>query len=257
MKIRMFVAVHTNFDIPSNFSVMQPVTPMKTGFSAMTFRGLTDIYGRFQATEPCLRHSQLCPAYEPVHSSHMSAGICQSASRHSTRQKGIAFTAVKTSYVVYTHGSSNIRFNNILCMIRSSDWRMMSSGMWCRMGLLRTDDSEELIATIIRVEEISELASYVLWSVFLHSMSQLRVTAYVVSSSLILSTLMTEAIRSSESSVLKRPIRHHSPEYGIRHIHRHENFRSYWSSNRSPSLVFMLFLALVGHALHILCVPPQ
>jgi hypothetical protein len=51
--------------------------------------------------------------------------------------------------------------------------------------------------------------------VFLRSVLQLLVTANFVSSSLIISTLMMKAIRSSETSVLTRAIQHHIPEDGI------------------------------------------
>jgi hypothetical protein len=46
---------------------------------------------------------------------------------------------------------------------------------------------------------------------------QLRVTANVVPSSLIPSTLMLEAIISPETSAFTRTTRHHAPEDGILH----------------------------------------
>jgi hypothetical protein len=46
--------------------------------------------------------------------------------------------------------------------------------------------------------------------------------SYVVPSSQIFSTLMMEAIRSSETSVLTRATQRHSPEDGIPHSHRLE-----------------------------------
>jgi hypothetical protein len=63
------------------------------------------------------------------------------------------------------------------------------------MVLVRTDVSEERIASIIRVKRICE----------------------VVPSSLIVLNLLMEAIRSSETSVLTRATMCHIPEEGILH----------------------------------------
>jgi hypothetical protein len=51
--------------------------------------------------------------------------------------------------------------------------------------------------------------------VFLRRAIQLLVSTNVVPSSLILSTLMMEAISSSETFVLTKVARHHTPENGI------------------------------------------
>jgi hypothetical protein len=60
---------------------------------------------------------------------------------------------------------------------------------------------------------------YTVWRV-LRSVLRLLVTADVVPSTLILVTLMMEAIRSSETSVLTRATRRNMPKEGILHSHR-------------------------------------
>jgi hypothetical protein len=71
-------------------------------------------------------------------------------------------------------------------------WRMPPSGMVHRVALVRTDVSEECIASIITVTTIGELGT----------------TLAVTNNQ---STLLMEAIRSPETSVLTRTI-HHIPE---------------------------------------------
>jgi hypothetical protein len=88
------------------------------------------------------------------------------------------------------------------------------------VALVRTDVLEEGIAPNIRVNRIRELGTTL-------AVTSYVVTVNVVPSSLVLDTLMMQAIRSSETSVLTRAIRRHIPEDGMFHSHRRETFKSY------------------------------
>jgi hypothetical protein len=101
---------------------------------------------------------------------------------------------------------------------------ILSSGMLRRVTLVRTDVSEELSASNIRMTRIGELGTL---AVFLCSVCRLLVTANVVPSSMILVTLMMEALSSSETSVLTRATRRNIPEDAILYSYRRENLKSY------------------------------
>jgi hypothetical protein len=93
---------------------------------------------------------------------------------------------------------------------------MVSSGMLRRVALLRTDISEELSASFIRVTRIDELGTTL---------------AGVVPSSPILVTLTKETLSSSEMSALTRATQRNIPEDTILHSHRRENLKSYLDFN--------------------------
>jgi bacterioferritin-associated ferredoxin len=86
--------------------------------------------------------------------------------------------------------------------------------------LVRTDVSEERIASIIRVKRIGELRTALAVTskcsiVCLRNVLQLLVISNVIPSSQIFVTLMMVAMRSSETSVLTRSTLRHILEDGI------------------------------------------
>jgi hypothetical protein len=80
---------------------------------------------------------------------------------------------------------------------------MVSSGMLRRVALVRTDVSEELSASFIKVTIIGELE-----------------TTLAVTSN-------RRTLSSSETSVLTRATQHNIPEDTILHSHCRENLKSY------------------------------
>jgi hypothetical protein len=89
---------------------------------------------------------------------------------------------------------------------------MASSGMLRRVALVRTDVSEELSASIIRVTRIGELGTTLART---SNRRTLQRNTNVIPSSPILITLMMEALSSAETSVLTRATRRSIPEDAI------------------------------------------
>jgi hypothetical protein len=99
---------------------------------------------------------------------------------------------------------------------------MVSSGLLRRVALVRTHVSEEPGASFIRVTKICELGTTQATTSnrrTLRSVRRLLVAANVSPSSPILATLMMEALRSSDTSVLTRATRRNIPEDGISLAH--------------------------------------
>jgi hypothetical protein len=128
---------------------------------------------------------------------------------------------------------------------------MPSSGMLCHVALVRTDVSEELSASIIRVTRIGELGTsavtikrHMLWRNTKCSVCGFLVMANVPSSPIPVTQIM-EALSSSETSILTRATWCNIPEEGMLHSYCCEKLKSYTIETLYLSVLIQLVLEFI------------
>jgi hypothetical protein len=103
-------------------------------------------------------------------------------------------------------------------------WRIPSSEMWRYVPVIRTNAPEECIGAIIRVIRIGELRTSTVTS---NPSTLRRKFTNVVPRYSIVVTLMMEAARSTETSVLRTATGRHFPKYGILHLNASSHCQDY------------------------------
>jgi hypothetical protein len=107
---------------------------------------------------------------------------------------------------------------------------MPPPGMLRHVALVRTEVSEERIASIIRMTRIGELRTTLAVPSNRNTLRRNNILVVIanIPSSPILVTLMMEATHSSETSVLTRAKLHNILEGGILHSHRRKTSDLTW-----------------------------